>query len=52
MVRHLLRKNLSMSQLEMRELGLRDAGWPICRTFLISLALADIAATTLMLLSH
>jgi hypothetical protein len=36
----------------MKELGLEPVTWPVGRTFLFSLALANVAATTLTLLSQ
>jgi hypothetical protein len=41
---------LSQSQVEMRELGLEAAPWPVGPSFLLSLALANITATTLSLI--
>lgn len=52
MPHHLLPNGLSPSQIEMKEMGLGPARWPVGRTFLLSLALADIAATALTLLSQ
>jgi hypothetical protein len=43
---------LSRSQVEMKELGLEPVTWPVGWTFLFSLALANVAATTLTLLSQ
>jgi hypothetical protein len=51
-MRHLTRKTLTASQVEMRELDLEQLRWPGFRTLLLALALADVTATTLTLLSH
>jgi hypothetical protein len=45
-------KELSANEVEMKELEFRPARWSVCRSFLFSVAFADVAATTMMLLGN
>jgi hypothetical protein len=52
MARHSFTQELSATQIEIKELEMGSARWHVGRSFLISLAIANVAATTMMLLGH